>query len=84
MVDAIYVGNLEKSVTEDELRELFTPFGTVLTSTIIRDKADSKSKGFGFVKLDNKKIMKVAAKELNKTRLKGKQLKVSCAIEGKS
>ncbi|MDF2939459.1 MAG: recognition motif [Gammaproteobacteria bacterium] len=76
MVDAVYVGNLSESTTEEDLKLLFAKFGEVQSIKIIRE--------FALVKLMNAKAMKLAAKELNEVKFKGKKLKTSCAIERKS
>jgi RNA recognition motif-containing protein len=75
MVDAVYVGNLSESTTEADLNELFVAFGQIESIKLIRE--------FALVKLRDAKAMKLAAKKLNKTRFKGKQLKTSYAIERK-
>jgi len=49
----LYVGNLPFSTTEDDLRQMFAPFGEVTTVTIIKDKFSGRSKGFGFVEMSN-------------------------------
>ncbi len=46
----IYVGSLPYSVTEDDLKEAFTPFGEVSSVRLLRDKLSGKSKGFGLLK----------------------------------
>jgi len=47
----IYVGNLSYSVTEDDLRALFTEFGDVSSAKLIIDRDTGRSKGFGFVEM---------------------------------
>ncbi|MDF2690956.1 MAG: hypothetical protein K0S29_811 [Gammaproteobacteria bacterium] len=76
MVDAVYVGNLAENTTEEDLQTLFAKFGEVRSIKIIRE--------FAFVQLLDVKAMKLAVKELNEVKLKGKKLKLSCAIERKS
>ena len=50
----IYVGNLDYSVNEDKLTELFSKYGSITTVKVITDKFTGKSKGFGFVEIDGK------------------------------
>ena len=50
----IYVGNLSRDVTEEELRQLFMPFGQVVSVSIIKDKYSGQSRGFGFVEMPTK------------------------------
>ena len=66
----IYVGNLSREVTEDELRQEFTAFGEVTSANIIKDKYSGQSRGFGFVEMPSKSEAEAAI-----TGLKGKTLK---------
>lgn len=66
----IYVGNLSRDVTEEELRELFTPFGQVTSVSIIKDRYSGQSRGFGFVEMPSKSEGQAAI-----TSLKGKTLR---------
>ncbi len=50
----IYVGNLSRDVTEDELRQEFEPFGQVVSVNIIKDRYSGQSRGFGFVEMATK------------------------------
>ena len=47
----LYVGNLGYGVTDDQLREMFGPYGTVQTAQVITDRDTGRSKGFGFVEM---------------------------------
>ena len=49
----MYVGNLSYSVTEDELRSMFTEYGDVVSAKLIMDRETGRSKGFGFVEMSN-------------------------------
>jgi RNA recognition motif-containing protein len=66
----IYVGNLSRDVTEDELRQEFTAFGEVTSASIIKDRYSGQSRGFGFVEMPSKSEAEAAI-----TGLKGKTLK---------
>jgi RNA recognition motif-containing protein len=61
----IYVGNLSYDVTEENLAELFEAYGTVSSTKIITDKYSDRSKGFGFVTMENKEEANNAIKSLN-------------------
>jgi len=61
----IYVGNLSYEVDENDLIEVFESFGTVSSSKIIMDRDNGRSKGFGFVTMDNQAEANHAIKELN-------------------
>jgi RNA recognition motif-containing protein len=49
----LYVGNLPYSVTADDLTSMFSQAGAVASATIISDKFSGRSKGFGFVEMEN-------------------------------
>jgi len=61
----MYVGNLIYNMTEEELRNLFIPFGEVLYSRIITDQYTRQSKNMGYVKMAVKEEGRKAARELN-------------------
>jgi cold-inducible RNA-binding protein len=72
----LYVGNLGYNVSEDQLRDLFTQFGTPDSSRIITDRDSGRSKGFGFVEFSNDTEAK-AALALNGTDFGGRSLTVN-------
>ena len=72
----LYVGNLPYSFDTQKLEELFAQYGTVESVVIIKDRDTGRSKGFGFVELDNKGAAK-AEKELNNKEFDGRALKVN-------
>jgi len=49
----LYIGNLPYTTTEDDLKTLFADYGTVLSATLITDRDSGRSKGFGFVELED-------------------------------
>ncbi|PLX23621.1 MAG: RNA-binding protein [Salinivirgaceae bacterium] len=61
----IYVGNLNYRVNETDLKEVFEDYGTVVSAKIIMDKFSGKSKGFGFVEMDDNSAANKAIEELN-------------------
>ena len=75
----LYVGNLSFNVTEDELREAFAEFGEVSSCKLIEDRETGRSKGFGFVEMDNNSEADAAIKALNDSPLKGRPIKVNQA-----
>ena len=50
----IYVGNLAREVSEDELKNTFESFGQVSSASIIKDKFSGESRGFGFVEMPSR------------------------------
>lgn len=73
----IYVGNLARDVTEDDLREAFEGFGQVASASVIKDKFTHESRGFGFVEMPSQSEAKAAITGLNGTELKGRALNVN-------
>jgi len=73
----IYVGNLDYKVDEDDLRGVFEDYGTVGSVQIISDKLSGRSKGFGFVIMDNQDEAEKAIKGLNGTTLENREIVVN-------
>ncbi|MFW5755529.1 MAG: RNA recognition motif domain-containing protein [Tangfeifania sp.] len=73
----IYVGNLPYSVVEEDLREIFEEYGEVASVKIINDKLTGRSKGFGFVEMDDDDEARKAIEELNNADLSGRNIKVN-------
>jgi len=61
----IYVGNLDYKVKENDLMRLFEKFGNVESASVITDKYSGRSKGFGFVEIEDNVSALNAIKELN-------------------
>ena len=76
----IYVGNLPFSATEAELREAFTPFGEVHSVAVITDRETGRSRGFGFVEMDDENADN-AISELDGKDMGGRALRVNQARE---
>ena len=75
----LYVGNLAYSVTEEDLKEVFSEFGDLESVNIIKDKYSGQSKGFGFVEMPDNSEADKAIKALNGSQLKGRPIKVNQA-----
>jgi RNA recognition motif-containing protein len=73
----IYVGNLDFKVTEKDLNDLFSEFGEVESARVITDKYNGRSKGFGFVIMDNDSEAKEAIDALNGKDLKSRPITVN-------
>lgn len=65
----IYAGNLPSEYTDEELRKLFEPYGTVAAATIGRDKKTEKSLGYGFVQMPVKAEARAAIEALRGKKL---------------
>ncbi len=73
----IYVGNLSWSMTDEDLTNLFTQYGTVTSGKILKDKMNGRSKGFGFVEMEDDEAAKTAIANLNETEVMGRKLIVN-------
>jgi len=73
----IYVGNLSRETTEDELRQAFAPFGEVTSANVIKDRYSGESRGFGFVEMTTKSEAQAAINGLNGTSLGERTLSVN-------
>ena len=73
----IYVGNLSFDSTDDELRELFAGFGEVDSVNIIMDKYSGRSRGFGFVEMQEKADGERAIQELDGNELMERAIRVN-------
>ena len=75
----IYVGNLSYEITDDEVKDLFSPHGEISSVSIIKDKQSGQSKGFGFIEMPNQAEAEEAIKALNESEVKGRNIKVNQA-----
>ena len=75
----IYLGNIAWSMTEDAVEALFAEFGTVSSVKIITDKYSGRSKGFGFVEMDDDAAAQKAIDALNDSEQDGRNLRVNQA-----
>ncbi len=73
----IYVGNLSRDVSEDDLRQAFAEFGAVTSVNIIKDRFTGDPRGFGFVEMSSKDEGRAAIAGLNGKDLKGRSLNVN-------
>ena len=73
----IYIGNLSYKTTEDELKQLFSEYGNVSSASIINDRETGRSKGFGFVVMDNQDEASTAIESLNEKEFGGRALRIN-------
>lgn len=81
MSKKMYVGNLAWSVTSEDLQELFAAHGAVTSAEVIKDRETGRSRGFGFVEMENQQEMEAAIQALNGYDLGGRPLTVNEARE---
>lgn len=76
LTKTLYVGNLPWSTTETELANAFRPYGEVVSSRIITDKETGRSRGFGFVEVNEADVAKMI-EAMNGSQLGGRQIVVN-------
>jgi RNA recognition motif-containing protein len=80
MAKKIYVGNMSYNTSEEELRQLFAQYGTVLSANIIIDRETRRPKGFGFVEMEDDASAEEAIEQLDGMEFGGRNLRVNEAI----
>ena len=75
----LFVANIERRVSEEELKNLFTECGEVTTAKIITDRATGVPKGFGFIEMPSDMDAQTAIDTLNERILNGRALSVKQA-----
>lgn len=81
MQKRLFVGNLDFSTTESDLRSKFEQFGAVVSAAVVMDRLTGQSRGFGFVELSDGAAADKAIEGLNGADLNGRSLNVSVARE---
>ena len=77
MATKLFVGNLEYTVTGDDLKEAFSQAGTVVDAVVISDKMTGRSRGFGFVEMSTDEEAKAAVEKVNGMDVKGRKINVN-------
>jgi RNA recognition motif-containing protein len=73
----LYVGNLSYSVSSADLEQMFAAFGAVRSAQVVQDRDTGRSKGFGFVEMENDQAANDAIKGLHETDQGGRPLTVN-------
>ena len=74
----IYVGNLSWNLTSDDLQELFTPYGEVISAKVVTDRFNNnRSKGFGFVEMADDDAANASISGLHETEVDGRKIVVN-------
>lgn len=75
----IYVANLSYQISSEDLKQAFEEYGEVISAKVITDKYSGKSRGFGFVEMQNDEEADKAIEELNNAEFDNKVISVSIA-----
>jgi RNA recognition motif-containing protein len=73
----LYIGNLSREASEEDLRQAFAAFGQITTINIIKDKFSGEPRGFAFIEMPNKDEGQAAINGMNGKELKGRTLTVN-------
>jgi len=77
----LFVGNLTFTTTEDDLRNLFGPAGTIVDVKVVTERETGRSRGFAFVEMSSPSEASAAIEQLNGRDFEGRTLKVNEAEE---
>jgi RNA recognition motif-containing protein len=75
----IYISSLSFSITDEELKEIFSAYGEVTSAKVVIDKFTNRSKGFGFVEMSDDAAAEKAIQELNGSQVANRTINVSVA-----
>lgn len=73
----LFVGNLDYTVTSDDLKQAFSAFGSVVDAVVIMDKMTGRSRGFGFVTMGSDAEAQAAMEKLNQSELNGRKININ-------
>ena len=73
----IYVSNLSFNVQDEELLNLFTPYGAITSAKVINDRETGRSRGFGFVEMEDDNAAREAIQKLDQSSVDGRSIGVS-------
>jgi len=73
----LFVGSLPWSVDDNQLQSAFEAHGTVVSAKVIKDRETGRSRGFGFVEMENSTDAEKAIKALNDSQLSGRNIVVN-------
>jgi cold-inducible RNA-binding protein len=73
----LFVGSLPWAINDEGLKQAFTPYGKVVSATVVMDRRSGRSKGFGFVEMENDSEAKAAIDALNGSELNGRNIVVN-------
>ena len=79
MSTKLYVGNLPWTFSNNQLQDTFKKHGNVVSAKVVTDKETGKSKGFGFVEMENDNDAGNAVKALNGSEVSGRKIVVAAA-----
>lgn len=79
MSKKLYVGNLSYTTSDDDLKNIFSQFGDIVSAKVITDRDTGRSKGFAFVEMTSEDSASAAIEKLDGTDQEGRTIKVNLA-----
>jgi RNA recognition motif-containing protein len=77
MQNKLFVRNISYKLTEEELAELFSPYGEVVTASIPKDRDTGRSRGFAFVEMKSQGEAEAAIQGMNNREVQGREMFVA-------
>lgn len=77
MQNKLFVRNISFRLTEDDIRNIFTPYGEVVSTSIPKDRETGRSRGFAFVEMKTQAEAEAAIEGVNGTEVQGREIFVS-------
>lgn len=78
-ITKLFVGSLPWAVDDQKLGDLFSQFGNVVSAVVLKDRMTGRSRGFGFVEMDNDQEAQEALEKLNGSDMDGRKIVVNVA-----
>lgn len=78
-ITKLFVGSLPWAVDDQKLGDLFSQFGNVASAVVLKDRMTGRSRGFGFVEMDNDSEAQEALEKLNGSDMDGRKIVVNVA-----
>lgn len=80
MAKKLFVGNLPFTMTDDQLRQIFSAYGNLVSANVVIYKYSQRSKGFGFVEFDTDEAAAAAMQALDGSEQDGRKIAVKEAL----
>lgn len=78
-ITKLFVGSLPWAVDDQKLGDLFSEFGSVVSAVVLKDRMTGRSRGFGFVEMENDQEAQEALEKLNGSDMDGRKIVVNVA-----
>lgn len=73
----LFVGSLPWAIDDQKLQDMFSPFGTIIKAEVVKDRETGRSRGFGFVEMENDAEADEAIAKLNESDMEGRKIVVN-------